>query len=100
MDFLSTYNQQIVELCKSCNVKSLSVFGSIVTAGFSLKSDIDFIVDFQDQDPLKYAENYFDLKFHLQDLLKRQIDLLESKSLRNPYLSKQIHSNKVAIYGN
>ncbi len=100
MDFLNTYNQQIIELCKSYNVKSLSVFGSVLTNRFSSKSDIDFIVDFQEQDPLRYADNYFDLKFHLQDLLNRHIDLLESKSLKNPYLSEQIQSNKVAIYGN
>jgi len=100
MDLLNTYNRQIIELCKSYNVKSLSAFGSVLTDRFSSKSDIDFLVDFQDQDPLRYADNYFELKFHLQDLLKRQIDLLEIKSLKNPFLSKQIHSNKVAIYGN
>ncbi len=100
MNLLNTYNDQIIQLCKEYNVKSLSAFGSILTDRFSSESDIDFIVDFRTQDPLVYAENYFQLKFHLEDILNRRIDLLEEKSLQNPYMRGKIDKTKVAIYGN
>jgi predicted nucleotidyltransferase len=32
-------------------------------------------------DPIDYAEHYFDLKFKLENLLDRPIDLLEEKRL-------------------
>lgn len=38
--------QQIFELCKLHNVKSLSVFGSILTDRFNDSSDVDMLVDF------------------------------------------------------
>lgn len=45
-----------------------------------------------------YADNYFDLKFSLQDLLKRTIDLLEEKSLKNPYFKKAISQKRQVVY--
>jgi len=34
----------------------------------------------------------------LKTLLKRHIDLLEKKAIKNPYLINQIEQSKVAIY--
>jgi len=61
-------------------------------------SDIDLIVDIESNDPLEYADNYFNLKFALQDLLKRPIDLLENKAIRNPFIRSNIDSSKHLIY--
>jgi len=47
----------------------------------------------------KYADNHFDLKFSLQGILKRSIDLLEEKALTNPYLVKSINQKRQLIYG-
>ena len=51
-----------------------------------MKSDIDFIVKFHQLDLSKYADNYFDLKFSLEEILKREIDLLEEKSIKPIFL--------------
>ena len=35
------------------------------------------VVDFEEKDPYRYTDLYFNLKSKLEDLLKRQIDLIE-----------------------
>ncbi len=97
--FLDTYKYQIEQLCNKYNVKHLFAFGSVVTDNFSDLSDVDLIVDINAETPLDYAENYFDLKFQLEDLLNRKIDLLEERGLRNPYLKESIDKSKMLIYG-
>jgi predicted nucleotidyltransferase len=86
-------------LCRQYNVAKLFVFGSVLTNEFEENSDIDFLVDFSDIDLYDYADNYFDLKTSLEELLGREIDLLEDKAINNPYLRKSIDSSKRLIYG-
>ena len=43
------------------------------------------------------ADNYF--KFSLQDILKRQIDLLEEKAIKNPYTRKSVNHQRQLVYG-
>lgn len=74
-------------------------FGSVLTDKFSDESDIDLIVDFNPIQLLDYADNYFDLKFSLEDALNRRVDLLEAKAIKNPYFIKAIEKNKQLIYG-
>lgn len=85
-------------LCKQNKVKSLYVFGSVLTENFNDTSDIDLVVDIDSNDPFEYADSYFNLKFALQDLLKRTIDLLENKAIRNPVIRNNIDSSKYLIY--
>jgi len=47
---------------------------------------------------LDYADNYFNLKFALEELLSRQIDLLENKAIKNPYLRENINNSKTLLY--
>lgn len=97
--YLDPFKNQIIKLCKKNKVKYLFAFGSVLTNKFSDKSDVDLLVDINSKDPIKYAENYFDLKFQLEDLLKRKIDLLEERGIRNPYLKENIDNSKLLIYG-
>jgi predicted nucleotidyltransferase len=90
---------KIRALCNKHKVTRLFVFGSILTDNFKKSSDIDLLVDFAGVDLYDYADNYFDLKTSLEKLLKRQIDLLEDKAVKNPYLRKSIDSSKQMIYG-
>lgn len=96
---IENYTDVISKLCESHQVKSLYAFGSILTEKFNSESDIDLIVDFQPLDVLDYADNYFDLKFALQDVFKRSIDLLEEKAIKNPYFRDTINQQRQLIYG-
>jgi predicted nucleotidyltransferase len=97
--FIDNYKIQIKTLCKENKVKNLFVFGSVLTASFNENSDIDFIVDIDSSDPIDYADHYFTLKFSLEDLLNRPIDLLENKAIKNPFLLQQIEQTKALVYG-
>jgi len=41
----------------------------------------------------------FKLKENLEDLLKRQIDLIEERGIRNRFFNKELDETKVLIYG-
>ena len=90
---------QIVQLCKINKVRTLFAFGSVITDKFRPDSDIDLVVDIDDNDPISYSDKYFNLKFQLEEILKRQIDLLEQKAIRNKFLKSEIERTKVQIYG-
>ena len=99
MNLLKNYNKDSAELCKIHKVKSLYAFGSVLTNKFTDDSDVDFIVDFQQLNVLDYGDNYYALKFSLENILKRNIDLLEEKAMKNPYFIKTLNQNKKLIYG-
>lgn len=90
---------EIKELCVKHKVSNLYVFGSVLTEKFSENSDINLMVDFDDMDVFSYADNYFDFKFTLESILNRNVDLLEKKAIKNPFLKKSIDSSKKIIYG-
>lgn len=99
MNLINQNINTIVKLCESHKVNHLYAFGSILTDKFSDNSDIDLIVTFKEIELLRYADNYFDFKFSLEDLLKRPVDLLEEKAIRNPYFKKSVDKQKKLIYG-
>ena len=99
MNRLDKYTSEIIKLCESHKVKSLYAFGSILNDTFNDKSDIDLIVDFQQIDVLEYADNYFDLKFSLEEILKRSIDLLEERAIKNPYFRQAVNQQRQLVYG-
>ena len=97
--YIDNYTNILNQLCLDNKVKSLYAFGSVLTNRFGNESDIDLIVDIDSTNPLEYADNYFNLKFALQDLFNRQVDLLESKAIKNNFLRQEIDSTKQLIYG-
>ena len=99
MTIIEQYRDAIDKLCFLHKVKRLYAFGSVLTSGFNAESDIDLIVDFDPMDVLSYADNYYDFKFSLQDILKRPIDLLEEKAIKNPYFRNSINQRRELIYG-
>ena len=99
MNNLSAYTNQINALCHSHKVKSLYAFGSVLTSNFKPTSDIDLIVDFKEVELNEYADNYFDFKFSLQDLLNHPVDLLEEHTIKNPYFKQVVNQTKELVYG-
>jgi uncharacterized protein len=90
---------EIVDLCRRYRVRALELFGSAVNNRFDpLTSDIDFLVDYKALPPKEHAACYFGLLFSLQDLLEREIDLVELSAVRNPYSLKSIAPDRVLLY--
>jgi predicted nucleotidyltransferase len=99
MNIIDQNIEIIRDLCTRHKVARLFVFGSVLTNRLSKNSDIDFIVDFRNIDVYDYADNYFDLKFSLENLFNRKVDLLEDKAISNPYFRQSIDSTKQLLYG-
>jgi len=99
MELIDNNIETIHQLCSKYNVNKLFIFGSILTKEFRSDSDIDFVVDFDRVELMNYADNYYDFKFSLENIFGREVDLLEQKAIKNPYLKKSINSTKKLIYG-
>ena len=99
MNLVEKNIDRVRALCKKHRVGKLFVIGSVLTDRFQNNSDIDFVVDFKGIELYDYADNYFDLKFSLEKLFKREVDLLEDKAISNPYLRQSLDLSKQLIYG-
>ena len=90
---------EIISLCKSHNVISISLFGSAVKGTMRFDSDVDFLVQFSEAiDVLDYADNYFSLLENLEKILSKKVDLISVKSLKNQILIDDIERSKVFLY--
>ncbi len=76
-------------------VKTLAVFGSVARDEARPDSDVDILVEFQG--PATF-NSYMDLKFFLEDLLGRPVDLVTRKSIR-PRLKTQIEREALYAQG-
>ena len=99
MNLIERNIDKIRDLCSKHKVRRLFVFGSVLTSRFKKDSDVDLVVDFQDVDLYEYADNYFDLKESLEKLFEHNVDLLEEKAIKNPYLKQSIDISKQLVYG-
>jgi len=77
----------------------LYAFGSVLTDRFGQESDIDLVVDFEEVNLDDYADNYYGLKFSLEKILNRSIDLLEAKAIKNPFFEQALLKNRYLVYG-
>ncbi len=89
----------IIHLCKAHKVKELYIFGSAITDQFNSSSDVDFLVEFEGVDVVDYFDNYMDFKDKLENLLGRNIDLVENQAIRNPIFRRSVDRSKQLIYG-
>ena len=99
MKLIQRHISQIIALCEKHKVVSLYVFGSVLTDRFNNDSDIDLVVVFDKAGVEDYFENYFDFKYALQDLLEREVDLVEDQTIRNKYLRQNVDASTQLIYG-
>ena len=91
--------EKINKLCIQYRVKFLAAFGSVTRDDFNANSDIDFVVDFLETDPILYSNLYFELKDKLEKLLKKQIDLIENRGIKNPFFRQELDQTKIMLYG-
>ena len=100
MHLITDNLQKIIALCKTYKVKTLYVFGSILTPRFNEKSDVDFSATFYpEDDPLVAGENRIEFYMALENLMGRKIDLVDEDYLKNPYFIEELNETKKLIYG-
>ncbi len=98
MEIIEKHIDLIYKLCSKYNIDKLYVFGSVTSPKFNLESDVDFIVEIGDKDPIQYTENYFNFKFEMEAILNRNIDLLEEKAIKNRTFKHLVNQERILIY--
>ena len=90
--------EAIDRTCIKHKVDKLYLVGSAAKGTPTATSDMDFLVKFKDFDLKYYFENFLGLKDSLKAILKREVDLIEQQTLKNPILIRSIDDGKILIY--
>lgn len=89
----------IAALCGRFGVRSLEVFGSAAEGVFdAARSDIDFLVEFDQDDAGSLFHRYFGLQEALAQLFGRKVDLVSASGLRNPYFIAALNKSRQPVY--
>jgi predicted nucleotidyltransferase len=90
----------IQSLMQKHRIKKGYLFGSSVKGNFSKDSDIDVLVEVDETiEPVELGEHLWDLQFELQHLLGHEVDLVTTRSLRNPIFIQELNETRLLIYG-
>ena len=96
---LEQHLESIRALCVQSGVRRLDLFGSAAMPTFDpLKSDYDFFVDFHDLGWKGSFRRYMNLKLGLEDLLGREVDLIETKAVDNPFFLEVANRHREEVY--
>lgn len=97
--YLRNKMPEIIKLLMQYKVTSAFAFGSVCTDKFNEQSDIDMLVNLDDNlEPLERGELFWQLWDDLEKTLNRKVDLLSEKSLTNPYFIEELNEKKVSLY--
>ncbi len=75
----------------------MSLFGSALRDDYHATSDVDVLVTFDSTAPWSLWD-LIDMREQLSELFGRPVDLVEQRSLRNPFRRRAILRDKQVIY--
>ena len=81
------------EILEKNKVKNISIFGSYSIGETHEGSDVDFLVEFQDDSDLL---DMVGLKLDLENMLEKKVDIVTKNSL-SPYLRERILSQAIPL---
>ena len=90
------YNE-IVRLCEKFRINELSIFGSSINDNFTEDSDVHILVSFNNNSNISLFD-IMDLESEFSKLVKRDVDIVEKESLKNPIREKNILTTREVIY--
>lgn len=90
----------IAEICRRHRVTRLEVFGSGARAvDFDpRRSDVDFLVEFNEPEGAPTLRQFFDLCDELTALLGRPVDLVMADSVENPFIKADVDRTREPVY--
>lgn len=90
--------RDIEALCRELGIRRLDVFGSAVTDDFdSEHSDVDVLVDFDTSAPGS-PDTYMSLKWGLEAILGRPVDVVVATAIRNPYVRSHVMGTREPFF--
>jgi predicted nucleotidyltransferase len=99
LDMVVARLAEVAALCRRFHVRRLDLFGSATRGTFDpARSDLDFVVSFEEVPTAEFADAFFGLQEALAALFGRPVDLLTAESIRNPYLRDSIEKGRMVLY--
>ena len=92
-DFVLDTLTQHLDKIQQMNVKHLALFGSVARDEADIESDLDFLVEF---DAELTFDLYMDLKFFLENLFQRKVDLVIEEDLK-PQIKESILQQAIYV---
>jgi hypothetical protein len=86
---LAQHRQEI----QNFGVRYLALFGSVACDRANLNSDLDFLVEFEGTSTF---DSYMNLKFFLEDLFNKPVDLVTKRSLKEE-ISQEILAQAIDV---
>jgi hypothetical protein len=87
----------LAALCRRHRIKELSLFGSVLRDDFGPESDVDLLLVFEDNHRPGIDE-YLSMQEDFRALFQREVDLVNLKYLRNPFLRKEVLSTRKVVH--
>ena len=95
---ISINHDQLAELCRQHGIVELSLFGSVLRDDFRPDSDVDVLITFEPGKTLT-LDSYADISDELSTLFDaRNVDLVESGRLVDPYRRHEILRTCESLY--
>jgi uncharacterized protein len=87
----------IADFCRRWKITELSLFGSVLRDDFGPQSDVDVLVVFEPDAPWSYWD-WAAMTGELEAIFARPVDLVEKRSIVNPYRRHHILTNRRILH--
>ncbi len=94
-------SEAIRSFCRRWKIRELSVFGSILRDDFRPDSDIDFLVDYEDDAEWDLFDSLH-MQKDLEEILGRQVDVVDRFAIEhdaNRFIRRQVLATAELVYG-
>lgn len=101
MDVVTNFpHEEISEFCQRWRVKRLELFGSALSASLTPSSDIDLLVQFE-EDFTRTLADQIQMQEELERIFDREVDFIVRETIErspNPYKRNSILNHTLEIY--
>lgn len=97
--FILDRQGDIAALCQRHHARRLDLFGSAVRGDFEPeRSDLDFLVSFDELPPVDAYDAYFSLKEGLEAVFHRPVDLVVERAVSNPWFRARVETERQPVF--
>ena len=93
---------EIKEFCEDYGIRRMALFGSVLTDSFNSDSDIDFLLEYEDENPKPIYQCY--VREELREITGRQVDVVTVQALEgskySAHFKDEILETAVDLYVN
>ncbi len=93
---LTISREELAAFCQRWGIKELSLFGSAARGELRPDSDVDFMIEFDEDAHVGYS--YIQVRDELAKMVGRPIDLTSREILRNPFRRASIERDLTVLY--